>query len=67
MEEWLALLNSVKNTDFSILPQSDFKFNSVLLFENTSFDNNKNTFILDAIAGYSILAWRLDKPAFNSS
>ena len=46
-EERLALLNTTKNIDLSILQQSDSKFTSVLLFGDTSFDNNKNTFILD--------------------
>ena len=46
--ERLALLNAIKNIDMSILQQSDSKFTSVLLFGDTSFDNNKNTFILDA-------------------
>ena len=41
-EERLALLNSIKNISMSILQQSDSKFTSVLLFGDTSFDNNKN-------------------------
>ena len=48
-KERLALLNTIKNIDMSILQQSDSKFTSVLLFGDTSFDNNKNTFILDSI------------------
>ena len=32
----------------SILQLSDSNFTSVLLFGDTSFDNNKNAFILDA-------------------
>ena len=48
-KERLALLNAIKNIDMSILQQSDSKFTSVLLFGDTSFDNNKNTFILDSI------------------
>ena len=38
-----------KNIDMSILQQSDSKFTSVLLFGDTAFDNNKNTFIFDVI------------------
>ena len=45
---YLLLLNTFKNIDKSILQQSDSKFTSILLFEDTSFDNNKNTFVLDA-------------------
>ena len=44
-EERLALLNAIKNIGISILQQSDSKFTSVLLFGDTSFDNNKNTII----------------------
>ena len=43
-EERLALLNTIKNIDMSILQQSDSKFTSVLLFGDTSFDNNKNAY-----------------------
>ena len=66
-EERLALLNTTKNIEMSILQQSDSKFTSVLLFGDTSFDNNKNTFILDATIDYIILTGRFDVPLFNSS
>ena len=46
--------------------QSDLKFTSALLFGGTSLDNNKNTFILDAI-DYVISAGRFDVPLFSSS
>ena len=36
----------------SVLKQSDSKFKSVLTLGGTSFDNNKNTFILDATMKY---------------
>ena len=36
----------------SVLKQSDSKFKSVLTLGSTSFDNNKNTFILDATMKY---------------
>ena len=51
----------------SILEQSDSKYISVLLFGNTSFDNNKNTFILDATIDYIISTGRFDEPSFHSS
>ena len=60
-EERLALLNTIKNIDMSILQQSDSKFTSVLLFGDTSFDNNKNTFILDATIDYIISTGRFDE------
>ena len=49
-----------------ILQQSDSKFTSVLLFGDTSFDNNENTFILDATIDYMISTERLDEPLFSS-
>ena len=66
-EERLALLNTIRNIDMSILQLSDSKFTSVLLFGDTSFDNNKNTFILDATIDYIILTGRFDVPLFSSS
>ena len=51
----------------SILQQSDSKFTSVLLFGDTSFNNNKNTFILDDTIDYIILTGRFDEPLFNNS
>ena len=50
----------------SILQQSDSKFTSVLPFSDTSFDNNKKTFILDETLDYIILTGRFDEPLFNS-
>ena len=41
-EERLAHLNTIKNSDMSILQQSDSKFTSALLFGDTSFDNNNH-------------------------
>ena len=63
----LALLNTIKNIDMFILQQSDLKFTSALLFGDTSFDNNKNTFILDATIDYFISTERFDESLFNSS
>ena len=66
LEERLALLNTIRNIDMSILQLSDSKFTSVLLFGDTSFDNNKNTFILDATIDYIISTRRFDVPLFSS-
>ena len=66
-EERLALLNTIRNIGMSILQLSDSKFTSVLLFGDTSFDNNKNTFILDATIDYIISTGRFDVPLFSSS
>ena len=66
-EERVALLNTIKNIDMSILQQSDSKFASVLLFSDVSFDNNKNIFILDATIDDVILTRIFDEPLFNGS
>ena len=66
-EERLALLNTIRNIDMSILQLSDSKFTSVLLFGDTSFDNSKNTFILDATIDYIISTRRFGVPLFSSS
>ena len=51
----------------AILQLSDSKFTSVLLFGDTSFDNSKNTFILDTSKDYIISTGRFDVPLFSSS
>ena len=61
-EERLALLNTVKNINISILQQSDSKFTCVLLFGNTSLDNDKNTFSLDVTTDYIISTRRFNEP-----
>ena len=66
-EEQFVVLNTLKNTDMPILQQIDSKFTSVLLFGDTSFDNGKNTFILDTTIDYIISTRRFDEPLFNSS
>ena len=64
-EEWLVLLNTMRNIDMFILQLSDSKFTTVLLFGD-AFDNNKNTFILDATIDYIILTGRFDVGLFSS-
>ena len=66
-EERLALLNTIKNIGMSILQHSDSKFTTLLFFGDASYDNNKNTFILDATIDYLISTGRFDVPLFNSS
>ena len=66
-EERLALLNTTKNIDISILQQSDSKFAGVFLFGDTSFDNNKKTFILHTTIDYIISTGRFDEALFNNS
>ena len=59
-KERLGQRNTLKNIAMSTLQQSDSKFTSVLLFGDTSFDNNKNIFILT-------FTGRFDVPLFSSS
>ena len=66
-DERMYLLNTIKNIDMSTLQQSDSKFTRVLLFGDTSFDNNKSTFILDATIDYTISTRRFDEPLFKNS
>ena len=66
-EERLALLNTTKNIDMSILQQSDPKFAGVFLLGDTSFDNNKKTFILHTTIDYIISTGRFDEALFNNS
>ena len=47
--------------------KSDSKFTSVVLFVDTSFDNDKNTFNFDAAIDYIISTGRFDEHLFNSS
>ena len=65
-DERLALLNTIRNIDMSILQLSGSKFTRILLFGDTFFDNNKNTFILDATIDYIISTGRFEVPLFNS-
>ena len=54
----------------SVLQQSDSRFTEfshVLLFGDTSFDNNKNAFTLDATIDYIISNGRSNKSLFDSS
>ena len=51
----------------SILHQSDSKFTTKrnLLYGNTSFDNNRNTLILDPTVDYMISTARFGDPLFS--
>ena len=66
-EEQLTLLNTIRNIDISTLQLSDSKFARVLIFGDNYFDNNKNTFILDATIDYIISTGGFDVPLFSSS
>ena len=64
-EEWLVLLNTMRNTDMFILQLSDSKFTTVLLFGDT-IGNNKNTFILNVTIDYIISTGKFDVGLFSS-
>lgn len=49
----------------SVLQCSDSKFDSVLLFGDTSFDNNKDAFSFDNAIGHNS-SGRFNKPLFSS-
>ena len=65
-EERLALLNTIRNIDMPISQLSNSKFTSVLLFSDTSFDNNKNTFILAATLDCIISTGRFDMYLYSA-
>ena len=60
-----ALLKSRKNNNISFLQQSDSKFTSVLLFDDTSFGNNKS--FLDDTIDYIMPMGRFAQLLFSSS
>ena len=51
----------------SILQHTDFKVISVLLFGDTSFDNNEILFICEATVEYITLTGRFNEPLLNCS
>ena len=61
LEEQLALLNTIKNIDMSILQQSDLKFTSVLLFATLLLTITKTLYIRSFPTG------RFDVHLFSSS
>ena len=65
-DERLILINNIRDIDNNILNLNDSRFSKVLLFGNSSFNNSKNTFILDTTIEYIVSSKRFKVPLFNS-
>ena len=65
-DERLILINNIRNIDNSILYLNDSRFSEVLLFGNSSFNNSKNTFIINTTIEYIVSSKRFEVPLFDS-
>ena len=65
-DERLILINNIWNMDNNILNLNDSRFSEVLLFGNSSFNNTKNTFILNTTIEYIVSSKRFEVPLFDS-
>ena len=65
-DERLILINNIWNIDNNILNLNDSRFSEVLLFDNSSFNNRKNTFILNTTIEYIVSSRRFEVPLFDS-
>ena len=65
-DERLILINNIRNIDSNILNLNDSRFSEVLLFGNSSFNNSKNTFILNTTIEYIVSSKRFEVPLFDS-
>ena len=65
-DERLILINNIRNIDNNIVNLSDSRFSEVLLFGNSSFNNSKNTFILNTTIEYIVSSKRFEVPLFDS-
>ena len=66
-DERLILINNIRNIDNNILNLNDSRFSEVLLFGNSSFNNTKNTSILNTTIEYIVSSKRSEVPLFDSS
>ena len=66
-DERLILINNIRNIDNNILNLNDSRFSEVLLFGNSSFNNTKNTSILNTTIKYIVSSKRSEVPLFDSS
>ena len=64
-DERLILINNIRNIDSNILNLNDSRFSEVLLFGNSSFNNSKNTFIINTTIEYIVSSKRFEVPLFN--
>ena len=65
-DERLILINNIRNIDSNILNLNDSKFSEVLLFGKSSFNNSKNTFIINTTIEYIASSKRFEVPLFDS-
>ena len=65
-DERLILINGIRNIDSNILNLIDSRFSEVLLFGNSSFNNSKNTFIINTTIEYIVSSKRFEIPFFGS-
>ena len=61
-DERLILINNIRNIDNNILNLNDSRFSDVLLFGNSSFNNSKNTFIINTTIEYIASSKRFEVP-----
>ena len=59
-DERLILINNIQNIDNNILNLNDCRYSEVLLFDNSSFNNTKNTSTLNSTIGYIVSSKRFD-------
>ena len=64
--EILILINKIWNIDNDILNLDNFRFLEVLLFGNSSFDNTKNTSILNTTIKHIVSSKKFYTPLFDS-
>ena len=65
-DESLILINNIRNIDNNIFNLNDSRFSEVLLFGNSSFDNTRNTFILNTTIEYIVSSKRYEVPLYDS-
>ena len=65
-DERLILIKNIRNIDSNILNLNDCRFSEVLLFGNSSFNNSKNTFIINTTIEYIASSKRFEVPLFDS-
>ena len=60
--ERLTFLNIIRNIDSNILSKNDLKITETLLYGDSSYDNTKNTPIMNATMEFLFASKRFDVP-----
>ena len=60
--ERLTFLNIIRNIDSNILSKNDFKVTETLLYGDSSYDDTKNTLIMNATMEFLFTSKRFDVP-----